>query len=63
MASTVGQEPCSQVTLAEEIICGPYSSRQHLVNTLSSFLRHLASYEAIVCFVIMKFFLRVSNTS
>ena len=51
----------------EETICGRYSCCQPLVNALSSFLRHLASYEvsgeAIVCFVIMKFFLKVSNTS
>ena len=51
----------------EETIRGRYSCRQPLVNALSSFLRHPVSYEvsgdAIVCFVVMKFFLRVSNTS
>ena len=50
----------------EETICGCYSCRPPLVNALSSFLRHLASYEvsgeAIVCFVIMKFIFKVSNT-
>ena len=51
----------------KETIRGRYSCRQPLVNALSSFLRHPVSYEvsgdAIVCFVVMKFFLRVSNTS
>jgi hypothetical protein len=50
----------------EETIRGRYSCRPLLVNALSSFLRHLASYEvsgeAIVCFVIMKFIFKVSNT-
>ena len=51
----------------EETICGRYFCRQPLVNDLSFYLRYLASYEvsgdSIVCFVIIEFFLRVSNTS
>ena len=51
----------------EERICGRYSCSQSLDNALSSFLRHPVSYEvsgeAIVCFVVMKLFLQVSNTS
>ena len=50
----------------EETIPGRFSCRQPLVNALSSFLRHLASYEvggeAIVCYDIMESFLKVSNT-